>query len=71
MAFQSCKAKTALDGGFSYKISLCYTGLGLFNLKRYQNSIHGSKVTEIFLNVCILPIGGVASSERSLQGRLV
>ena len=49
------------DGAFSHKIDCVKTSLKTLNLKGHQNSIIDSKVTVIFLNGWVLPIGGVAS----------
>ena len=51
------------DGAFSQR--LCYNFLGHF-LKGHLNHITGSKLTAIFLNGCILPIGG-ASAVKGLR----
>ena len=49
------------DGAFSHKIDHVTIFKEILNLKGPPNHITGSKVMAIFMNVWILPIGGVAS----------
>ena len=49
------------DGAFSHKIDYFTIFQEILSLKGYQNHITGSKVTAIFLNGWILPIGGASA----------
>ena len=53
------------DGAFSHKIGCVTIFRENLNLKGHPNHMTGSKVTAIFLNGWILPIGG-ASAMKSL-----
>ena len=49
------------DGAFSHKIGYFRNILEILNLEGHPNCITDSRVTAIFLNVLIVPLGGVAS----------
>ena len=63
------------DGAFSHKVIKYVRILNeIQNLEGHPNHITGSKVTAIFLNGCILPIGGASLGwvcTFSLRSRLV
>ena len=54
------------DGAFSHKIYYVTLLKEIFNRKGHPNCITGSKVTVIWLNGWILPIGG-ASAVKGLR----
>ena len=51
------------DGAFSHKIDYTAIVKEILNLEGHQNCITGSRVTSIFLNGWILPIGGTSAVE--------
>ena len=56
------------DGAFSHKVDSVTIYYEILNLKGHPNHITGTRVTAIFLNGWILPIGGasVMDSLRSM-----
>ena len=67
-------ALTIADGAFSHKIDYVTIFKDILNPEGHPNRITGSKVTAIFLNGWILPIGGASSGRVcpcSLRSRLV
>ena len=55
--FKRRRAHMVRDGALSHKIDYD----NILNLNGHQNRVIASKVTEIFLNWWMLPLGGVAS----------
>ena len=51
------------DGAFSHKVDYVTIYYEIINLKGHPNRITGSRVTAIFLNGWILPIGGASAVE--------
>ena len=51
------------DGAFSHKIDYVTIFREILNPEGHTNRITGSKVTAIFLNGLILPIGGVSAGK--------
>ena len=51
------------DGAFSHKIDNVAIIKEILNLEGHQNHMTGSRVTAIFLNGWILPIGGTSVLE--------
>ena len=49
------------DGALSHKIEYVTICLEILNLEGHPNCITGSRVTAIFLNEWILPIGGASA----------
>ena len=67
-------ALTIADGAFSHKIDYVTIYKKSLNPEEHPNRITGSKVTAIFLNGWILPVGGASSGRVcscSLRSRLV
>ena len=55
------------DGAFSRKIDYVAIFWEILNLEGHQNRTNGSRVTSIFLNGLMLPIGGASAKEGLLS----